>query len=607
MSVTNYRRALTADQQEKFQYIQELREQGKSWRVIADILGLKHPGPMNFFKKCRKRIYESSIVPEKKTEKALPLHISVFPKSTIEKDSLFFSQLPGINSSMKSKNDKASEIPAWCNHEGYYNIARLPKYGQLEPTGFISPLDNDDWINYYGGEGYSWKKEYLTEMRTFLVTTNKGIVFDPRGHGKTKSTVPLKSRKVLEKNNAVLIITSGPNAKRKIFKEIKRILTSDRVRRDYGDMFESFNQQTTEIWYKKSLQRRLDPPTKVSGRLEDIIGSHPDDIHLEDIIQEEFKSDESNESLRDWFSDVVKFCANETTTFTATATRKAPDDFYGWLIATHHWEVLHKRAIELVSGRWPNVDDLVKEIYDDGSGLLRERIVDIKLTGEFKTLDCPNWSLKRLLTAKVLDSKGFESQMQNNPLPASGLYFNEDDFVVIDHTKYNANDYRDFYIFVDPAYGRSNKADNTSILVICVIPPKLVIVDGIIDKLTWTELEAHTERFLNKYKPHILHIEENFFQIWILQNTKAKGWPIYGIKQTKNKIMRIAATKVHWIEKRIEILKSYPGREKLYTEYLLFDEKPSTSSKHDDGLDTVAMACEHLSQYVRTEGISWFS
>lgn len=577
----------TNTQVDEYEYIEEQLRQGHSIRSIARALGKDHSNLTKWIKKQRakrhpKVLQETETITERESEAPYSSNIALSPSQ----------------SQISNKADSPANV---------VNISRI-KYGNLNATGYISDLNDDDWIRKYCGVNYSWTLDYLTELRSFIRTKDKCAVYEPRGHGKTLSVIGLFARDVIEKHIPILMIVSGPTAARRIYKEFKRILRSVVVREDYGDVADGFNLTTGEITLKEELVNYIDPAIKIVGRGGDIIGSHPMRIHLEDIIQEEFKAEESNEGLMEWFTEVVNYCAINETKISVTGTRKGVDDFYSHL-PLYNFEILHKRAIELIKGHYPSTEDLIKELYDDGSGLMRERILGINIPtdSEYKTLNCPNHPLERLLIEKTLHGESFESQMQNNPLPSTGLYFKTEDFIVIEHTKYNANDYVDYYLFLDPAYGTSNKADNTALMVICVMPPKLVIVDGIIDHLTWSEMENWAKHYIDRYNPHIFYVEENFSQIWIKQATQAQGWPVMPIKQNKNKIMRIAATKVHWIEKRIEILRDAPLREKLYTEYVLFDEKPSTSTKKDDGLDCVAMACEHLAQYVRISQIGWFN
>lgn len=574
-----------------FQHVSELKAEGKSWRAIGKIMNKDHSNLAKKYKRQLEKNYSKLNKSERVTDSNTNISLS---KSSLSKNNNSVSV--GHHRSVSPENN-------------YHELKRLPKYGNLPPTGYKSNLSDDDWIINYCGILYSWKIPYLTEMRKFLRESVKGIVYLPRGHGKTKSVIGLEVRDILENYSSLLMLVSGPSAQRKLFREFKRIITSAKVRRDYGDILISFSTITGEAYYVDSLQKQIDPAVKVVGRGGDVIGSHPDKIHFEDIIQEEFKSDESNEGLKVWYAEVIEYCANINTRITVTGTRKGVDDFYSWL-AKLHYEVKHKRSIDKITGRWPDYSDFLKETYDDGSGLIRERYVSLDISnGTFGTLNCPNWPTERLLKKRTdpETSSSFESQMQNHPLPSQGLYFNTNDFIVIDATKYNNNDYNDYYVFIDPAYGRSKKSDYTSILVACVMSPKLLIVDGIIDRLSFPEIEAWLKKYIEKYSPHSVYAEDNFLQIWLLQHTKAMAWPMIGITQTKNKIMRISATKAHWIEHRIEILRNYPGREKLYNEYVQYDETDSTTSKHDDGLDTVAMMCEELAHFVRSEGISWYS
>jgi predicted phage terminase large subunit-like protein len=478
------------------------------------------------------------------------------------------------------------------------------KYGTTEPIDYKSSLNNDEWIVHYCGRGYEWKLDYLTQMRQQMWQAPRVIVLLPRGHGKTQSSIALFTRFLLEQRLPILVVTAGSGNARRIYREIKRLLKSPKIREDYGDVVESFNGVEKEIYLKDGIKQSVDPDLKIVGRGGEIIGLHPYWIHMEDIIQEEYKSDESNESIKEWYSEVVSYCAMDNTRITCTGTRKGVEDFYSWLM-TQNFNVLHKRAIELLSGRWPEYRDCTEEIITDKTGLKMSTISDIDIScGEFKTLNCPKHSLKKMLLKRVLNLQSFESQMQNNPLPATGLYFDKEDWKVVSRDTYHYNDYVDYYIAVDPAYGKSNKADSTAILVLCVINGKLMVIDGIMDKLDFNQIEAYIKEFHDRYNPHLILIEENFLQTWLVQRTEALGLPVSGIKQKTNKVLRIDSLKIHFQRGNILILDECRILNKLYIEYVQYNQEQSSGSRHDDGLDALAMGLEYLSSYLISDSSS---
>jgi len=77
--------------------------------------------------------------------------------------------------------------------------------------------------------------------------------------------------------------------------------------------FLQINTQVKEItWNDKYLGERylgLDPLFRIASRGAEIIGSHPYWIHLEDLVQEPFRSEESNTAMIEWFEGVLEYCA----------------------------------------------------------------------------------------------------------------------------------------------------------------------------------------------------------------------------------------------------------------------------------------------------------
>lgn len=482
------------------------------------------------------------------------------------------------------------------------NLSRLPKYGNLEVTNYISHLNNDDWIVEYCGEGYDWvDMPYLTEMREKLWLLMLILILLPRGHGKTMSCIGLFVRSILEQRIPILTVTAGPNMSKKIFNEIKRLLKTPKIRLDYGDSIESFDGSTKEIWLLPELRGGfIDPVLKALGRGGDIIGSHPRWLHLEDIIQTEFQSHESNEALIHWLDAVITYCAvhqaTNPTRITATGTRKSLTDLYSYMLYKKNFRKMHKQALIIVDGRWPTYSDCKILTVIDEYGLAEDVIEDVAITGTFTTLNCPNWPLRPLLYERIKELDTFEAEMNNNPLPSTGLYFEKDQWIVIDHP--GEGHFTDFYISVDPSYGATKSADNTAILILTIYGGKLVIVDGIMDKLDFDEIGLHLKKYTDEYKPLSTWLETDFAQIWLKQDANRRGLTINPVDRKGNKNKRIDAIKIHFVERRIQILKECPIINKLYVEYLQYNRTPSTATRKDDGLDALQQALEKLSHYL---------
>ena len=303
MNVTSYQQVLP---KYDFDEITEFRLNGKTWRQISDYYGVKHPAVMNWYKREKLRRAQLQSGPERVLGKRIKQNFQ---------DTGHVSRL---------RNNSSAPPP------------NTPGRHKLSPTNYISPLSNDEWIVKYCGRGYDWELDYLTEMRDFLWDNHRGLCLEPRGHGKTQSIIALFVRHILEKRTPILNINAGSGNSRRIFKEVKRFLESEQIRLDYGDVIESANKTTMEIVLKPELSTGSpDPNLKCVGRGGEVIGLHPAWIHLEDIIQEEFKNDESNDDLITWYNEVVNYLAVEDTKITVTGTRKSLADFYSWICHTH--------------------------------------------------------------------------------------------------------------------------------------------------------------------------------------------------------------------------------------------------------------------------------
>ncbi len=493
---------------------------------------------------------------------------------------------PGHNQLHKRENRTAHQT---LNRN--YDPARNP------PTGYISNLDNDAWIkHYFGGDGslptgHEWDDvEYLTELRESLWNELNLIELYPRGHGKTTSVIELFTRYLLEVKRPLLCIKSGNAGARWMFGEVRKLMMLTSIRQDYGDVMESMNRSTQEMYYSYDIAyASSDPAFRCVGKGGEIIGLHSGWIHLDDIIQEEAKSEMTREGLRNWYDDVVKYCVvrgENPTRITFTGTRKDMDDFYSYIMAKR-FKIQHKRSIEIVSGRLPNFDECEFDEYG----------MPIKWpeTGVFETLSCPNWTFADLLYAYYDDPIGFASQMQNDPVPRGGLFFAQEEWIEVDDPliDYTAN-----HTFVDPAFGKTAASSDTAILVLTVHKGDLVLLDASVGKYDPPMLENETVRLSTRHGSISTHLENNYAQITSRFTEDRPIRNLRGVRtfeQKIDKIDRIDAFKAPLSTRRVKVHVSCNFKDKIKAQFLKYNRRKGAW----DILDCWTTGYLYLSRYMR--------
>ena len=435
-------------------------------------------------------------------------------------------------------------------------------------------------------------------MTNRLWTHYRSLNFLPRGYGKTLRTISLATRHICENRTPMLIITSGPESKQRIFESIIGYLQSDKITQAYPNIFASMNRSRCVVKLVDSLRGITpDPVLRVCSRGGDIIGSHPKWIHLEDIIQEEFKSDESNEGLQAWFKQVVSFCATHATgketRITATGTRKAKNDFYAFLIDELKYPEYTERAIDLLSGIYPTNDDVT--YHEDGNITIDHSM------GTYKYLECPNWPLSRLLIEKILKPLEFRTQMQNEPIDPFGNYFTKEMWNEVD---FHVDKFTNLVISIDPAFGKSKGSDNTAI---CIMAKKgtrsFVVVEIFAGKIK--SLLNTLELMVQKYRDsRILKVvcEANYLQkIFVVDKlNKALPYTVSPFYSKGEKVLRIQSLHDPMMAKQLMIARDCLGKEEFKAELLGWIPKESTTHRKDDRLDALQMGYETFIRLIGT-------
>ena len=529
-----------------FQEVAQLRQRGDSWRKIGAQYGVSHSTVLRWF--------------------------------------------------TKQRNALVKYQPPVRTYRTPVKTEFMTNAGESEDKPFISKLNHDKWCNTYAAEYQSWTRPYLTQMSKSLWTDKRKLNFYHRGSGKSLRAISLFTRWILEKREPLLVLVDGPSNKFTMFDTVKSIITSELVMQDYGNPFKSINQNKAIILLKNHLKPSItrDPVLRIASRGENIIGSHPRWIHLEDLIQEQFRAHETQERLLKWFDRVVNFCATheqfKETRITGTGTRKDRKDFYAHLQEKHRFPVHVTPAVKLKSGRWPTTEDIT---YTTDATKINTSI------GKFITMRCPSWPLARLLIKKVEQPVEFRCEMQNDPVDPMGNYFDKAEWAEVDWKFTNESQ---FVIALDPAFGLSKGADNTAIIVLARAAPRQYIVVHVYAQQTKhinDALDVIYEKF-NKYSGVLRTVcEANFAQKVLVVDrlNETLNFPVAPFLNKGNKILRIQGTlKDAFASKRITVWRDTIGKNLLYDEYISFLPEPSTPGRHDDCLDALQMCFETWSQ-----------
>lgn len=473
----------------------------------------------------------------------------------------------------------------------------LGKYGTVAITGYISDLNNDDWIEYY--TGFNWKAEYLTEMRDKIWFTQKLLLLTFRFGGKTTTMSCLFLRWILEVHEPIVCF-GNPEKIGDIFYLITELLESDLIRRDYGDVVA--RRSGYKIWLVAAMRvsrdgsPMTDPNLSMSGKLATTVGKHTGDygwLHLEDLWQDIAVSSEAERRIRKWLDRTIRYMKGRNTKFTMTGTRKDLMDAYQYAMDKLYFPVLKQVALQIVSGRLPNIDEC--EVDHE-----RDMITKFPDVGKYIIQDCPRWELPYLLYEFLFHYEDAESELNNNPLPAMGRYFNGDDWIEVDKLPDAPN-----YMIVDPAFGQSNTSSKTAIIVVSVGAGKMTMIDAFIGRLGRTDKADMIVDFHQRHHPFQTLIEDNFRQITSRYDQNHALMKLRGLSMIdnfENKRDRIEALKFSFRKHEIQIYNNCPFKSEIKAEYLSYkqDDSDAVVKVRYNALDSLSMGYLRLKHFMAT-------
>lgn len=558
---------------ERYLRVQTLYDELNSWRKVAKATGLVHPSDYDFYKRTQKRLLEHQ------------------NRSALER----LSELEA-----KVKDGELSDIDLDESEEEETPLdIYLVDYGKLPPINYVSPLSHDEWAAYYGE--YDWDAGYLTEVRSQIWDMLKVLLLIGRFHGKTSVMICLFCRWILEVR-APIIVFSNPAKKGDIFREVYRILTSDRVRKDYGDVIATARENKGDIFLVPQLRGSFaDPNFVINGSLSKSIGRHASSyvnemgeevggwLHLEDCWQEVKVSKEAEDRTLHWLDRTIRYMRGLKTKFTMTGTRKDIDDAYDYAMKKHHFPVFHLKSMEIVSGRIPNLDEVVVDHE-------REVLTEWEDVGVYKILNCPEFPIERLLYEFIFHYESAEAELNNNPLPLKGAYFDGDHWDEIE----DPIEFYPKYIQVDPGFGTSDSASESAILVLGIHRYSILVVTSVIDRLDTPEKANEVIELHSTYDPLQTLVEDSFKQMSTRYDVDHRLLQLKGLRMFEQKKVeknqRIAAMKSAFRRGEIKFLSTCNNLTKIKQEYLTFD----IHKKGDwNALDALSTGYEMLHPFMR--------
>lgn len=564
---------------EKFRRVAAYRYDGLAWKDIALLMDTTANSIAKFFNSNKNRIrnpYDTERYQRTRSKKGNykrePEKVQETPSETVE--------IPELS-------EFVDYVNAYHERMGneYLSIQRTP-YGKLSPTFYVSPLDNTEWQREYveydidedvGGDIETflnaWDTQYLRDLREMLWNGTDIIALLPRTYGKTQAVINLFVRWFLEVRKPLYIVSPSSSHNQMLLSAIERRLRSPMVRRDYGDVMKkpNYSVQMMYIEYADKIPYNdFDKPLALVTWDSAKEGVHPLWIHYEDVKQQERVGEDAAErELARYdatFDKMRRHGKYGKTKVTVTATRYSPNDFYQYLIEKYHFTTFH-----------------VKARNEDGT---------------YTT--CPNHNEDSLRQMEANDTASFETQMQNNPVPSGGDYFDAEEW----HT-YNSDTHPvpayDGVITVDPAGGASRASDNTAILVSIVNDNKLWIDQVIVGKFTVDKISDILVQLRAKYGNNFPIVAEKLFAIGNILFNRLRDLPnlIPFRDTTRNaKYIRIDNMKQLFHDKQIIVNENAKDYAVLHAEYLRYNRKPSTTARHDDALDALSMAVRHLIVYL---------
>lgn len=438
------------------------------------------------------------------------------------------------------------------------------------------------------------------------------LILGPRGIGKSSVCVLgySLSRLLTDPNRAFLICSKSAKLAYRLLGTIEDIMEfDDRFRTVHGEWRgpEKSWSQTEMIVSRRTDHSKLNPTYSAMGLFSMVTGRHPDELFLDDIIDEDVSRTEvQREKIEDYVFTTLFPVASRA--LRAVGTRYYRTDLYARFLE-HALTIT--RPIWRANGelgwrtRFSPAARRRREQGEDISDMqLRAMIVPALLDGR---PICPErLPIERLRSERLtLGPYRFAAQYLNEILDAETLIFRPEwfgtfarrghDLVVGDPVQRIPLDSLDFYIGIDPAPGKMRAKNDY--FAACVLgegrAQNLYVFECVRGRLTIDQQEALIHRLYEKWsqvgRVRAVGIEEASYQDTLRQHLRITSRvPVRPVSHSSNKDKVARAYKVQpWFENRKVFFEDSPALRPLIEELIAFPDLD-----YDDRPDAFLIACE---------------
>ena len=376
-------------------------------------------------------------------------------------------------------------------------------------------------------------------------STYAGIIYPVWRIGKNRQT-------------SVLIITHTYQYSKGFLREICRIMETSQ---EYKHAFGELKPNKPNKWSENEIivegaEKQKDPTLAVLGVGASVIGRHPDIIILDDIIEQDTaRSDTRRINVEHWYRKDLLPCLGPDSQLIVVGTRWRFNDLYSILLEDPAFDTLIIQALNQNNeSYWPDL-----------------------------------WSLDRLLTKKKeVGIYGWQSQFMNDPGLEEGAIFRPewltyyDTMPVLDTLRIVQG--------VDLAISEKEKADYFALVTVGFDAEKgmIYLLDYYRAHLDFPSQRKMIEAQAQAWRPTRIAIEEVAYQKALVQSMFPTLLPVVGVKQTKDKELKMQALTPYFESKQVRLPKN---ADDFLIELLQFP-----NSEHDDLLDAFEMAVRQLAQ-----------
>ena len=465
------------------------------------------------------------------------------------------------------------------------------EYGELKPTFYVSDLSMYEWIweyiDFFNGEyepgsldeiakKIEWALPYLADLADTIWKEQEAQAQLPRGYGKTEIIIALFVRWFLEIRKPLYIVGPSNSHIEAILDRIIGHLEYWKIRRDYGDLMGKTKREkgNMTLLYAntgplRKINRRIDKHIFLTTFLAGKKGKHPAWMHFEDVLQEEAVSEDTADRIRNRLNSTYLKMLHKASKFTLTLTRYGINDLYEYLEDSREkMRIIKYRALSDDLNEW---------------------------------LENPNFTHAQLLAMREQDITSFETEMNNNPIPHTGVYFEREHWRSIDTLPPKLLGEAQYYITIDPARGMTKQADLTAVVLHAIYEGKDYIIDGEAGIFDQEYILEIVKVLLRRYKRLNYMIAEKIMaqNSWLMSKLEKMPYFLPFSQTSVNaKLARIDALKGFFKKGLIIVYKSVSFYHTFFTQYLQYNSRDSTPTRKDDILDSLSMGIQTFGHFL---------